>query len=252
MVLIRVVFSFFWYYINSLIRQIYWLVRLAQSEIGSNVNMQFPIVREGKGTFRFGPHGRLEKGLTIGVGENGLLEIQDKSFLDQNGRIIVNKNCSLKIGSQFKLGEGATLHISANSKIGNGVSIQTRCAIFARESNGKGELKIGNNTNIGDYTIIDTVSDVTLGNNVALGPHCTLYTHDHIYSDLSLPAWKAGIITKPIIIEDGAWVGSKVTILPGVTIGKRAVIAAGSVVTKNVEAESICGGVPAKLIKKIV
>jgi acetyltransferase-like isoleucine patch superfamily enzyme len=54
-----------------------------------------------------------------------------------------------------------------------------------------------------------------------------------------------------IIIDDGSTDGSGVTLLPGVTIGKRAVIAAGSVVTKSVEAESIYGGVPAKFIKRI-
>ena len=66
-----------------------------------------------------------------------------------------------------------------------------------------------------------------------------------------MPAWKGGLVSHPVTVEDGAWVGSGVTILPGVTIGKRAVVAAGSLITKSVESNTIVGGIPAKLIKRI-
>jgi acetyltransferase-like isoleucine patch superfamily enzyme len=149
------------------------------------------------------------------------------------------------------LGEASRCFVQNDWLIGNNVKIETHCAVFARESEKSGKLVIGNNSNIGDHTIIDLVDDLTIGNDVAIGPNCTLYTHDHIYDDINLPAWKGGIISKPIIIEDGAWVGSSVTILPGITIGKRAVVAAGSIVTKNVETNCIYGGNPAKLIREI-
>ncbi|MBV4357845.1 hypothetical protein KTO63_11845 [Parasegetibacter sp. MAH-26] len=55
----------------------------------------------------------------------------------------------------------------------------------------------------------------------------------------------------PITIEDGAWIGSRVTILPGVTIGEKSIIAAGAVVTKDVEPYTLVGGVPAKIIKHL-
>ncbi|MFB9054537.1 acyltransferase [Formosa undariae] len=95
------------------------------------------------------------------------------------------------------------------------------------------------------------VKDVNRGSDVAIGPNCTLYTHDHDYSDKIVAAWKGVIISNPIIIKNGAWIGSNVTILPGATIGNRAVIAAASVVTMNVESETIVEGVPAKFIKRI-
>ena len=56
---------------------------------------------------------------------------------------------------------------------------------------------------------------------------------------------------KPVHIEDKAWLGSNVTVLPGVTIGEGAIVAAGAVVTKDVEPGTIVGGVPSKLIRKV-
>ena len=65
------------------------------------------------------------------------------------------------------------------------------------------------------------------------------------------PKKRGNLCPAPIKIADGVWIGSNATILPGVTIGEGAIIAAGAVVTKDVEAMSIVGGVPAKLIRKI-
>ena len=65
------------------------------------------------------------------------------------------------------------------------------------------------------------------------------------------PNKRANLIPKPVKIGKNVWIGANVTILPGVTIGEGAIIAAGAVVNKNVEANTIAGGVPAKLIKQI-
>ena len=94
---------------------------------------------------------------------------------------------------------------------------------------------------------IDIGADATValrfGNNVSISPEVSLITSNHLKDD---PAF--GIEDKPIVIEDYAWVGSRATVLPGVTIGKGAIVAAGSVVTKDVPAFAVVGGVPAKVI----
>ncbi|WP_435134185.1 acyltransferase [Formosa sp. A9] len=246
-----IVFQFISYTLKTVLRHVFWLYKLSQSSIGKQSQIVFPVIREGAGTLTIGDKVRLEKHTNLGIGQKGTLSIGQAAVFETQSTILVNKNCQVTIGENFKLGAHARLYVNNHWEFGNDVKIETHCAIFSREPQGQGILKIGNGTHIGDFTIIDLVQDVTLGNEVAIGPNCTLYTHDHEYTNKELPAWKGGLVSKPIFIEDGAWIGSNVTILPGVTIGKRAVIAAGSVVTKNVPSETIYGGIPAKLIKEI-
>lgn len=236
---------------STLTRHLFWLYKLSSSNIGKSVTIEFPVKREGSGEFRLGDFGYLGRYCNIGIAESSKFEAMANVHIASKSTILINKNCSLKVGSNFKLGESARMYIQNNWHFGNDVKIETHCAIFAREPGTSGKLVIGNGSHIGDYSVIDLVNDVTLGNDVALGPNCTLYTHDHGYTNKNVAAWKGEIVSKPIVINDGAWIGSGVTILPGVIIGKRSVVAAGSVVTKNVEAETIWGGIPAKLIKTI-
>lgn len=84
---------------------------------------------------------------------------------------------------------------------------------------------------------------VTIGNNVAIGPRCILVVVSH--PNFSKIRSKVKQKNKVIIIEENAWIGAGVIILPGVTIGANAIVAAGAVVTKNVEPGTIVGGVPA-------
>lgn len=236
---------------SVLLRNLYWLYRLSKIKFGKAPLLRFPIKVEGKGVIFFGNNSVLEKNVSLGVGQKGLLHFGDNVKLDRESTLLVVEQQSLKIGSNFALGQGSRLYVQNTWKFGNAVKIGTNCSIFARESGLAGKLEIGSNCNIGDFALIDLVDNVIIENDVAIGPNCTLYTHDHIYTDKDVPSWKGGVISKPIIIKKEVWIGSGVTILPGVTIGERAVIAAGSVVTKNVESHSIYGGVPAKMIKVI-
>jgi acetyltransferase-like isoleucine patch superfamily enzyme len=102
---------------------------------------------------------------------------------------------------------------------------------------------------MGDHTIInrrctlDGRGGLRLGSNVSLSPEVMLITSNHLKDDPDF-----GVEDKPIVIEDYAWVGSRAMVLPGVTIGTGAVVAAGAVVTKDVPAYAVVGGVPAKVI----
>jgi maltose O-acetyltransferase len=83
-----------------------------------------------------------------------------------------------------------------------------------------------------------------------IAPHCMIAAGDHDFTQLEKPMRFANSITKgPIIIEDNVWIGANVTITDGVRIGKDSVIAANSVVTKDVAPFDIVGGVPAKIIR---
>lgn len=111
------------------------------------------------------------------------------------------------------------------------------------------EIVINSKSSIGRDSRIQ--GPLTIGNEVMIGPELMTYTDNHIYVRTDVTIRSQGHSDqKPIIIEDDVWIGARVTILPGVTIRKGTVVAAGSVVTKTLEGNSVIGGVPAKLIKK--
>ena len=110
------------------------------------------------------------------------------------------------------------------------------------------DLTIGDNSGIGRDSII--ASHVRIGNGVMMGPQCIIYTRNHKFSDINVPMFKQGFSeVKPVEISDDVWIGARVTILPGVKIGKGAVIGAGSVVTKDVPEYAVIGGNPTRVIK---
>lgn len=88
---------------------------------------------------------------------------------------------------------------------------------------------------------------ITIEDHVLIGPRVNLVTENHPAD----PAQRRSLMTKPIVIRRNAWIGATATILPGVTIGENAIVAAGAVVSKDVPANTVVGGVPAKFIKHI-
>lgn len=111
---------------------------------------------------------------------------------------------------------------------------------------GKNKLTIGRFSQIGPFTVIFRGSDVIIGNNVLIAPHCVLAAGNHEYRQAEKPMRFAGNFSEgPIVIEDDVWIGANSTITDGVRIGKGAVVAANSVVTKDVAPYDIVGGSPA-------
>ena len=108
-------------------------------------------------------------------------------------------------------------------------------------------LKIGRNVFINSCCQFQDQGGITIGDGTLIGPKTVIATLNNHQN----PNKRANLIPKPVKIGKNVWIGANVTILPGVTIGEGAIIAAGAVVNKNVEANTIAGGVPAKLIKQI-
>jgi acetyltransferase-like isoleucine patch superfamily enzyme len=106
-------------------------------------------------------------------------------------------------------------------------------------------VSIGNNSHINEGVMIFARSKIEIGNNVYISPGSIILSGGLNFNDA--PPYKH--IEGSVAIHDGAWIAAGVIILPGVTIGKEAVVAAGAVVSKDVDPYTIVGGVPAKTIK---
>lgn len=92
--------------------------------------------------------------------------------------------------------------------------------------------------------------EITIGNDVRIAPNCMLVAANHKFDAVDRPITEQGLDAKPITIEDDVWIGGRVNIMAGVTIGKGSVIGAGSVVTKDIPPYSVAVGVPAKVVKR--
>ncbi|MGX7112003.1 DapH/DapD/GlmU-related protein [Gemella cuniculi] len=108
-------------------------------------------------------------------------------------------------------------------------------------------ITFGKNIFINKDVMFVDLGGIELEDNVLIGPRSMLVTVSHILDKEK----RRGLVTKSILIKNNAWLGANVTILPGVTIGENSVVAAGSIVTKDVPANSIVAGSPAKVIKNI-
>ncbi|MCD7855434.1 MAG: sugar O-acetyltransferase [Clostridiales bacterium] len=108
-------------------------------------------------------------------------------------------------------------------------------------------ITVGKNVFIGSCCYFQDQGGVKIGNGVLVGHGTTFATLNHCFE----PEMRSSMIPKPIVVGDRVWIGANVTILPGVTIGDNAIIAAGAVVAKDVPADSIAAGVPARVIKSI-
>lgn len=113
-----------------------------------------------------------------------------------------------------------------------------------------GHLEMGINSSVAhNCTLSGRKAGIFIGDNVMIAPNCVFVAFDHSFDNLEIPMINQGVIEKPIIIEDDVWIAANCTITKGVKIGKGSIIAANSVVTKDVEDYSIYGGVPAKYIR---
>ncbi|MFZ2631279.1 MAG: acyltransferase [Desulfosalsimonadaceae bacterium] len=164
------------------------------------------------------------------------------------------------------LGENSTLFCqidkrgkNSHIRIGGNCLIQGMIVTETDDS----RISIGNNIFIGGSSLIDCVVSVEIGDDVLISYGCLLADSDNHSIRCSvrkkdLKDWRADqkhdwatTVSRPIIISRGAWVGAKVIILKGVTIGEGAIVGAGSVVTRDVPPWTIVAGNPAKIIRQL-
>lgn len=142
-------------------------------------------------------------------------------------------------GGRLKIGGGGFIELGARN-------------IFTRNSSlqaSGGRIVLGSGNYFNESAKIICMEEVQVGDNCLFADSVNVYDHDHKIDDLNLPINKQGYATRPVRIGNNVWLGAKVVVLKGVKIGDGAVIAAGAVVTKDVPAYAIAGGIPAKVLK---
>lgn len=152
------------------------------------------------------------------------------------------------IGKNVKIFEGVKLALKKGCPIyiGDDVSLEKGVVLSTSE---RGKITIGNQVYIGEYSVISSKEEIEIGDHVLISPHNDIVDFNHIYQDHNQTINKQGFVARKIKIEEDVWIGSGSKVLMGVTIGKGAVIGAGSVITKDVLPYHVVAGNPAKTIK---
>lgn len=180
-------------------------------------------------------------------------------FKSASGLVLIGPRVTIRYASHLSVGKGFIAEdgceISCFSKrgivFGDKVTIGSY-AIIRPSTLWGGEpgegLKVGDNSNIGPYCYVGCSGYIEIGSNVMISPRVSIYSENHNFKSTDMPMKEQGVTRSFVKIEDDCWIASNAVILAGVTVGKGSVVAAGSVVTKDIPPYSVVAGMPAKVI----
>jgi acetyltransferase-like isoleucine patch superfamily enzyme len=160
-------------------------------------------------------------------------------------RIIISASAA-KAGPGLTIDSAASFRHLETIRFGSDVFVGTHAVIQGRYD---GHAEIGSNTWIGPHVFIDARA-LTIGRFVGLGPGCRILGSTHTGEPMDRPVIATDLVEAPVHIEDGADIGINAVILPGVRVGKGAIIGAGAVVTADIPAYCIAAGVPARVMRR--
>jgi acetyltransferase-like isoleucine patch superfamily enzyme len=183
----------------------------------------------------------------------GFLKTGKKVYIGANTKILNSNN--INFGLNVTIDSYCIIDGYSSEKIilGDGVKIGSYSKLLSTShfsKYGKG-IKMGNNSAVGDFTHFGAPGGIEIGNDVIMGSYVSFHSENHNFSDTSKLIREQGVNSKGIKIGNNIWVGAKVTFLDGCEVGDNSVVAAGAVVNGVYPVNSIIGGVPAKVIKKI-
>ncbi len=152
-----------------------------------------------------------------------------------------------RLGRDVIFEAGVLIFHPENIEIGDDVYIGHNTMLKAYYKN---RMEIGDGTWVGQQCFFHSAGGLKIGRNVGIGPAVKIITSHHEGGDAAKPILHTAVLFKPVVIEDGADIGTGAIILPGVTIGEGAQVGAGAVVCGDVEPRTVVAGVPAKTLRK--
>jgi acetyltransferase-like isoleucine patch superfamily enzyme len=173
------------------------------------------------------------------------IRIGPLAVLGDRARSLLLRWRGAKVGPGVRIGVRTLVHRPACLELGDRVQFEHQ--VFVKSVSDRAKIRLGERTFVGCNSEFDISERLTVGNDVLIAPGCFITDHEHGHGAHDRIA-SQGTRSSPVIIEDDVWLGAKVVILPGVTIGRGAVVAAGAVVTKDVPPLEIVAGVPARPI----
>jgi acetyltransferase-like isoleucine patch superfamily enzyme len=169
----------------------------------------------------------------------------DDSAAGARARRVVLRAVCKSFGNGVKVGVGVLVLHPHTFEIGDAVFIGNQTFLQGRHD---GRCVIGAHTWIGPQSYFDC-RDLQLGEYVGWGPGAKVLGSEHTGEPADVPIIQTDLVIKPVRVGDGADIGVNAVLLPGVTVGAGAIVGAGAVVTKDVDANTIVAGVPAKFLR---
>lgn len=167
---------------------------------------------------------------------------------DSVPKILIDKTASLRIGDKVELRRNLEIRAHQHSAIsvGNNVRIDRGVRILAAN---RAKVNIDDKVRIGLYTVLNGGDSIDVGKATLISGFVYLQTSMHGFKDRNVGVQNQGYNHAPVVLEEDCWLGTHAVILPGVTLGNGAVVGSNAVVTKNVQAFAVVGGIPAREIK---
>ena len=193
----------------------------------------------------------------IGIGLRGVVY---RVILNMDGWAAIENKVRLLFANNIRLGHGVYLDQNVylhacpqGIEIGDNTIIMYGAILHVYNFRDlpNSRIIIGRDSLVGEYSVIRGQGGIEIGDRVYTSPFTQIIAVNHVYDDPELPFIDQGITAEGIVIEDDVWLGSGAIITDGVRIGKGAVVAAGAVVTEDVPAHTVVGGIPARPIREI-
>jgi acetyltransferase-like isoleucine patch superfamily enzyme len=184
-----------------------------------------------------------------GIAYKALLKADGLPLIEHNVRLLNPAN--IRLGKHVYLDSGVYLNgLPGGITIGAGTNLMHGVVfhVFNYRDLPQAGIFVGKNCFFGEYTCIRGQGGVRIGDGVYTGTQVNIAAVNHVFADPERFIREQGITADGITIEDDVWLGSNVTVVDGVSIGRGSVVGAGAVVTKSLPAYSIAVGVPAKVV----
>lgn len=168
---------------------------------------------------------------------------------DSIPKIWIDKGCGLVIGNHVEFRRNVEIRVHGNSQVNIGSSCRIDRGVRILSAN-NAIVTLGDNTRVGLYTVFNGGDSITVGEKSLISGFVYLQTSMHGFAQKSTSVQEQGYLHAAVVLEEDSWLGTHVVIMPGVRLGRGAVVGSNAVVNKNVEPYQVVAGIPAKVIKE--